>query len=107
MELKVEKGYFCLGGGSNKPTLRDDFQQEARVGNNKQMEFSVKSAYGFLRGEGCKEDSRRYKFFWRIKALPSTHVTGWRVIENKVACMVNLERRGIGSRAIFVVCAQC
>ena len=54
--------------------------------------FSVKSAYGFLRGEGSEEDLRRYKFFWKIKALPSAQVTAWRVIENKVAYRVNLDR---------------
>jgi len=58
-------------------------------------EFSVKSAYGFLRGEESEEDLRRYNFFLEIKALPSAQVTTWRVIENKVACRVNLERRGI------------
>ncbi|XP_068461617.1 uncharacterized protein [Phaseolus vulgaris] len=57
--------------------------------------FSVKSAYGILKEEGGEEDSRLYKSLWRIKALPSAHVTTWRVIENKVASKVNLERRGI------------
>jgi len=47
--------------------------------------FSVKSAYGLLKGEGEEENSRFYKCFWKIKALPSAHVTTWRVIENKVA----------------------
>ena len=57
--------------------------------------FSVKSAYGLLKGEGEEENSRFYKCFWKIKALPSAHVTTWRVIENKVASKVNLVRRGI------------
>jgi len=48
-------------------------------------EFLVKSAYGLLRGEGSEEDLRRYKFFWKIKALPSAQVKARRVIENKVA----------------------
>ena len=58
--------------------------------------YSVKSAYEILRGERGEEDSRLYKFIWKIKALPSAHVTTWRVIENRVASKVNLERRGIG-----------
>jgi len=58
--------------------------------------FSVKSAYRSLRRDGGEEVLRLYNFFWRIKALPSAHVTTWRVIENKVASKVNLERRGIG-----------
>jgi len=32
----------------------------------------------------------------KIKVLPSSHVTAWRVIENKVASKANLEKRGIG-----------
>jgi len=57
--------------------------------------FSVKSAYGLLKGEGEEENSRFYKSFWRIRALSSAHVIAWRVIENKVASKVNLVRRGI------------
>jgi len=64
--------------------------------DSESAEFSVKFAYGFLRGEGNEEDLRRYKFFWSIKTIPSTHIITWRVTENKVACRVNLERRGIG-----------
>jgi len=41
--------------------------------DSESAEFSVKSAYGFLRGEGNLEDSTRYKFFWSIKVFPSTH----------------------------------
>ena len=46
-------------------------------------------------GEGGEKNSRFYNSFWQIKALPSAHVTTWRVIENRVATKVNLERRGI------------
>jgi len=63
--------------------------------DSESTEFSVKSAYGFLRGEGSEEVSKRYNFLWKIKVLPSAHVTSWRVMKNKVACKVNLERRGI------------
>jgi len=48
-----------------------------------------------------------YNFFQKIKAFPSTHVTAWRVIENKISSKVNLERRGVGVRATFVACAGC
>jgi len=72
--------------------------------DSESTEFLVKSAYGFLRRERSEEDSRRYKFFWKIKALPSAQVAAWRVIENKVACRVNLERRGTRSRVICVAC---
>jgi len=38
-------------------------------------EFFVKCAYDLLRGEEAEDCSRMYNFFWRSKALPSTHVT--------------------------------
>jgi len=43
-------------------------------------------------GEGGEENLRFYNSFWRIKALPSAHVTTWKVIENRVATKVDLER---------------
>jgi len=57
--------------------------------------FFVQSAYGFLRGEEEGRNLRLYDFFWKIKALPSAQVTAWRVIENKLATRVNLERHGV------------
>ena len=59
--------------------------------NSKTTAFSVKFTYGVLRGENGEEDSRMYKFFWRIKAIPSIHVTAWRVIKNKMASKVNMQ----------------
>jgi len=59
------------------------------------VEFFVKSAYSLLRGEEAEDCPKMYNFFLRIKALPSAHVTTWRVIENKIATKVNLERRGV------------
>jgi len=38
-----------------------------------------------------------YESFWRIKAQPSSHVTTWRVLEDKIASKENLERRGIST----------
>jgi len=35
------------------------------------LEFSVNTTYGLLRGEIEGESSPMFKFFWRIKALPS------------------------------------
>ena len=59
------------------------------------LEFSVNSAYGLLRGEIKGESSRMFNLFWRIKALPSFHITSWKVLENKIASKVNLARRGV------------
>jgi len=67
--------------------------------------FSVKPTYGLLRGEGVEENIWMYNFFWKIKALPSAHVTVWRVIENKIASKVNLERRGVGVKSN--ICCLC
>jgi len=36
-----------------------------------------------------------YSKLWRFKALFSALFTAWRVLENKIATLVNLERRGI------------
>ena len=57
--------------------------------------YSVKYAYVFLRGELEGENNYVYVNFWRIKILPSTHVTAWRVLENKLVTKTNLERRGV------------
>ena len=58
-------------------------------------EFSVKSAYGVLKGHSEGELSNLYKFFWSIKALPAAQVLTWRVLENKIATKVNLARRKV------------
>ena len=68
-------------------------------------DFSVKSVYGLLRGEETEDCLRMYNFFWRIKTLPSAHVTSWRVIENMIATKVNLVRRGVKVESNF--CYLC
>ena len=35
------------------------------------------------------------EFWWKIKALPSTQITAWKVLVNSIASKANLERRGI------------
>jgi len=57
--------------------------------------YTVKSTYGFLRGKVYGDPLSLYSYFWKIKALPSTHVTAWRVLENKIATKINLEKRGV------------
>jgi len=59
------------------------------------IEYFVSSAYSFLRGVEEGEAKQLYISFWMIKALPSTHDIAWRVLENKLATKVNLERRGV------------
>jgi len=43
--------------------------------------------------------------FWRINAQPSTHITAWRVLEDKITSKANLVRRGIGM--INNICSMC
>ena len=76
-------------------SIRVSFSVEKVWKDSESEVFSVKSAYDILRGKEEEENLRWYNFFWRIKALPSIHVTTWRVIENKITTKVNLERRGI------------
>ena len=71
----------------------------------KLVEFPIKSTNDLLRGEKTQEHSWMYNFFWRIKALPSAHVTTWRVIGNKIATKVNLERQGVQVESnLFCLC---
>ena len=46
-----------------------------------------------------------FKLFWRIKDLPSSRVTAWRVLENKLTTKANLLRRGIAVGS--VCCCFC
>ena len=57
--------------------------------------FTVNSAYVQVRKDTVGEVPPVYSKLWRCKALPSALLTSWRVIENKVATKVNLERRGV------------
>jgi len=67
--------------------------------------FTVSLAYRILRGEGQEEEEAMYGEFWRIKAQPSTRLTTWRVLENKIASKRNLEKRGISVESN--VCSMC
>jgi len=69
------------------------------------LRYSVKSTYVVLRRG--QEGSNKFLLdnFWKCKALPSTQVTAWRVLTNKIATMANLERHGIVVESLCVVCA--
>ena len=57
--------------------------------------FSVNSAYSLVRRD-CEADlSPIFRKLWNCKAVPSALFTAWRVMENKIATRVNLERRGV------------
>jgi len=55
----------------------------------------VKSAYTILKDEIQGDGVDMYEGFWRIKAQPTAQFTAWRILEDKIASKVNLERRGI------------
>jgi len=46
-----------------------------------------------------------FKQLWRCKSLPSALVTAWRVLENKLATRLNLEKRGIAVES--PLCSLC
>jgi len=57
--------------------------------------YTVKSAYKMLKEEIQANEKELFVSFWRIKAQPSTHITTWRVLEDKISSKENLMRRGI------------
>jgi len=59
------------------------------------VEYSINSVYDFLKSMLEGDSSSLYNYFWKIKALPSAHITFWRVLENKIATKINLVRRGV------------
>jgi len=73
--------------------------------DDESIEYSVNFAYSFLRGAEEGLAKRLYSSFWMIKALPSAHVTAWRVLENKLATKVNLERHEVELESIL--CYLC
>jgi len=68
-------------------------------------DFSVKSAYSLLRGEGKGELSYFYNMFWNYKVLPVVQVLAWEVLENKITTKFNLDRRGVVVENIL--CCLC
>lgn len=64
--------------------------------------YAIKSSvYKIL----CGEDVELYDLFWKIKALPSTHIFAWKVTHNRVIMCVNLINRGIVLRSR--ACVMC
>jgi len=57
--------------------------------------FTVNSTYNCLRRAHEGENVSMYKNFWRSKVVSSALVSSWRVLQNKIATRVNLERCGI------------
>jgi len=57
--------------------------------------FMVKSAYKILKeyAQGAERDL--FVGFCRLKAQPSSHLTAWRAMEDKIVSKANLVRRGI------------
>jgi len=57
--------------------------------------YTIKSAYNCLRRGREGENVCVYKKLWRCKVVPSTLVSAWRVMKNKITTRVNFERCGI------------
>ena len=64
--------------------------------------FCVKVAYNILLGEESIVVGDPFVEFWKLKILPSSQVTAWRMLCNVIATKDNLFRRGIP-----MVCARC
>jgi len=62
--------------------------------DRKTILLTVKSAYKILKdfSQGMERDL--FVDFWRLKAQPSTNLTTWRVMEDKIVSKANLVRRG-------------
>jgi len=67
--------------------------------------FTVNSACNCLRRAHEGENVFVYKKFWRSKVVPSALVFTWRVLENKIATRINLERRKIAVKSLL--CGLC
>jgi len=67
--------------------------------------FSVNSAYSLVRRDCEADHSPIFRKLWSCKAVPSALFTAWRVMKNKIATRVNLERRGVLLKSIL--CCLC
>jgi len=66
--------------------------------------FTVKSAYKILQEEPLEIEGDLFVDFWRIKAQPSSQVTTWRVLEDKMTSIANLVR---GICLVSNICSMC
>jgi len=57
--------------------------------------YTIKSAYVSLRRELHGEDSLIFEQFWKIKFIPSTHITNWRVLQKALTTKDNFSRHGV------------
>jgi len=62
------------------------------------LKYTRRSTYERVRNELRGEKMTVYDKFWRIKALPTTQVRTWRVLNNKVATFDNLYKKEIQVR---------
>ena len=67
--------------------------------------FTVKSTYNILKQGVQGSDREVFREFWRLKAQPSSHLTAWRVLEDKTTSKANLVRRGVCITTIM--CCLC
>ncbi|XP_068490495.1 uncharacterized protein [Phaseolus vulgaris] len=72
------------------------------LGDTGWTNFCVKVAYNILLGEESIVVGDPFVEFWKLKILPSSQVTAWRMLCNVIATKDNLFRRGI-----LMVCARC
>ena len=69
--------------------------------------YAVKFAYNILKEDAQADERDLFEGFWRIKAQPSSHLTTWRVLEDKIVSKANLTRRGACmNNNIFCMCGE-
>ena len=69
--------------------------------------FTVSSAYKLIRKDNEADSLLVFSKIWRSKAVPSTALLAWRVLENKLATRVNLSRRGVQLESLrCVLCGK-
>jgi len=87
----------------SSPSINFDDKWVCNDGDS--VKYSVNSAYGFLKDLLEGDSSSLYNYFLKIKALPSAHITAWRVLQNKIATKINLARRGVAVDS--TICCFC
>jgi len=69
--------------------------------------YTVKSACDILKEDVQVDERDLFQSFWRIKAQPSSHLTIWRILEDKITSKANLARRGVCmTDNIYCVCGE-
>lgn len=80
----------------NQKTIYKDIKNE-RVWNDDEVDvYTFKTTYKKLEDSCQGKQTKLFKLFWKVKALPSAQHLAWRVLLDKVSTMKILCYRGSG-----------